>query len=78
MTREEAWLWERRVMGRSVVLRPGLAGHGPEEEEGTPAYFYVVWAVFAGTVVFLICLRRFTRYRDERQYQAYNISREKY
>ena len=65
-------------MGRSVVMRPGLRGYSPDQGESSPAYFHVVWAVFAGTVVFLICLRRFIRYRDERRYQAYNDSRDKH
>ena len=78
LTREEAWVWERRKMGRSVILRPGHFEQAPVEGEGLPAYFYVVWALFACTVVFLICLRMLTRYRDERRYLAYNSSREKY
>ena len=83
MTRDEAWVWERRIMGRSVILRPGHTCQ--KKGQGSRQYFTcsspyhcVVWAVFVCTVVGLICLRWFTRYRDERRYQAYNSSREKY
>ena len=79
MTRVEAWDWETRVQGRSVVLRPGVSHVYQEEERGElPVYWILVWLVFGSTIVCLISVRVHNQFTQERRYEAYNANREKY
>ncbi len=62
LSQQETWAWQRRVQGRSLVLRPGgedpVSGRGPA---AVPTNVRWLFALVISTVLFLIAFRRVTR-----------------
>ena len=78
LTREEAWQWERRVQGRSIVLRPGVPHVRVANETRLDISWVIVWVIFGGTIISLIGVRYYNQYTQERRYEEYNSNREKH
>ena len=79
MTREEAWSWQRRVQGRSIVLRPDqIHVDQPWTISKGNIINIVAIVIFCGNVLWVIGVRMWTRKVHERRYREYNAAKEKY